>query len=610
MSEKHSQTDCEITSGPLCSFSPAVAEWFDDNFAAPTECQQRAWPLIQTRNAVLIAAPTGSGKTLAAFMCAIDDLVRRGVKGELEGKPYVLYISPLKALSNDIQRNLETPLQGIRERMFELGRPPVDILTFVRTGDTPPSMRAAMRRNPPHIIVTTPESFYILLTSDSGREMLSSIETVIVDEVHAVAGNKRGAHLALSLERLAELTEQPPVRIGLSATQKPTARIADFLVGNGEPCAVVDTGHVRERDLAIEIPDSPLGPVISGEVWAAVHTRLAQLIEAHTTTLVFVNTRRMAERIARHLSEQVGEEFVTSHHGSLSREQRLDAERRLKAGELRVLVATASLELGIDIGDIDLVCQIGITRSIAAFLQRVGRSGHGVGRIPKGRLFPTSRDELVEAVALLDAVRRGELDTLEIPEQPLDVLAQQMVAMLAGQEYGEQELYERVCRAYPYRQLPRGVFDDLVRMLPDGYSTRRGRRSAYLHRDGINHRLRARKGAKLTAVTCGGAIPDNASYEVRLEPSNTFIGTLDEDFAIESLAGDIFQLGNTSWRILRVESGTVRVEDAHGQPPNIPFWVGEAPARTAGFSHAVSRLRAELETHLDAGNEVARRWLI
>jgi len=440
---------------------------------------------------------------------------------------------------------------------------------------------------------------------------------VIVDEIHAIAGSKRGTHLALSLERLASLSAHPPVRIGLSATQKPLGAVADFLCGTraAEPCTIVDTGHIRHRDLALEIPSSPLEAVMAGEVWEETYDRLAQLIAEHRTTLVFVNTRRMAERAARHLSERVGDEFVTSHHGSMSREKRFDAEQRLKDGALKALVATASLELGIDIGEVDLVCQLGTTRSISTFLQRVGRSGHGLGRTPKGRIFPLSRDELVEAVALVAAVKKGELDRICIPEMALDVLSQQIVATLANEEWSEDALYDLLRGAWPYRSLAREKFDQVVRMLADGFATRRGRRSAYIYRDAVNHRLRARPGARLTAVTCGGAIPDAADYEVRADPGGTFVGTVDEDFAVESLAGDIFQLGNTSWRVLRVETGTVRVADAHGQPPNIPFWMGEAPARTPELSRALSRLRAQAEQIIegsarptDAVNSL-QRWL-
>ena len=590
-------------------FHPAVASWFHSSFVQATRCQHDAWPSIQAGRHTLITAPTGSGKTLAAFLAAIDGLIKEALAGPLPDTTCILYVSPLKALSNDIHRNLEAPLDGIRVELDRLGQDDPGIRTAVRTGDTPQAARAQMRRNPPHILVTTPESLYILLTSESGRKMLAGVRSVIVDEIHALAGCKRGSHLALSLERLRALVDGPLQRIGLSATVAPVDEVTRFLIGTDEAdCAIVDTGHVRRRDLCLELPDSPLSAVMSNEVWEEVYGRLAELASEHRTTLVFVNTRRMAERLAHHLSEHLGEEQVSSHHGSLSRAQRLAAEQRLKDGELKALVATASLELGIDIGDVDLVCQVGATRSITTFLQRIGRAGHQVGGVPRGRLFPLTRDELVEAAALLDAIRREELDRLIIPTQPLDVLAQQIVAEIACGERGEDELYALVRRAWPYRSLEREDFDAVLRMLTEGFSTRRGRRSTWLHRDAVNHRLRPRKGARLTAITCGGAIPDTADYEVRLEPGNTFVGTLDEDFAIESMAGDIFQLGNTSWRILRVESGTVRVEDARGAPPNIPFWFGEAPARTREFSHAVSRLRESLAM-LFPDRDVAAAWL-
>ena len=623
---------------PFTPFHPAVAGWFQATFNAPTAPQAEAWPAIRAGRHTLIAAPTGSGKTLAAFLAAIDSLVREGTVAPLTNETRVVYVSPLKALSNDIERNLQWPLAGIREQLKALNLPNVDIRVQVRTGDTTPGERAAMIKRPPHILVTTPESLYLLLTSESGRNMLATARTVIVDEIHAVAGSKRGSHLTLSLERLAALARPHALtRIGLSATQKPVEEIARFLVGSnafspsphpsatapgvalppasmqsspargeGEKkvdCVIVDSGHTRARDLALELPGAPLEAVMSGEVWEQVYDRLAELIRAHHTTLVFANTRRQVERVTLHLSERLGKENVGAHHGSLSKEQRLESEQRLKSGQLRALVATASLELGIDIGDVDLVCQLGSPHAIATFLQRVGRANHAVGGIPKGRLFPMSRDDLVECTALLDAVQRGELDRLIIPPKPLDVLAQQIVAEVAARDYGEDELYALARRAWPYRDLTRVEFDAVVHMLSEGYATRRGRRSAYLHRDAVNRRLRARKGARLTALTNGGAIPDNADYRVILEPAGLFIGTLNEDFAIESMSGDIFQLGNASYRILKVESGTVRVEDAKGAPPSIPFWLGEAPARTDELSHAVARLRATFDarlTHIDA----------
>jgi ATP-dependent helicase Lhr and Lhr-like helicase len=595
----------------LDTFHPAVAAWFSRTFDEPTEAQERAWPALAAGEHVLVAAPTGSGKTFAAFLSAIDQLVKEGLSGPLPDETRVLYVSPLKALSNDIQRNLEAPLNGIREELAALGLPDVEIRAVVRTGDTTQSERAGMRRRAPHIVVTTPESLYILLGSQSGRDMLSTCRTVIVDEIHAIAGNKRGAHLALSLERLQGLTGCRLTRVGLSATQKPVEEVAKFLTGAHEvPCTIVDSGHVRSRDLALEVPPSPLEAVMSGEVWTQVYDRVAALVLEHRTTLVFVNTRRMVERVARHLSERVGEENVAAHHGSLSKERRLNAEQRLKRGELKVLVATASLELGIDIGDVDLVCQIGSTRSINSFLQRVGRAGHSVGGTSKGRLFPLSRDELVECAALLEAVRRGELDRLKIPENALDVLAQQITAEVAAREWSEDELFSLLRGAYPYRNLARQEFDECVQMLAEGFSTRRGRRGALLHHDAVNKMLRPRKGARLTAITSGGAIPDNADYRVMLEPESIVVGSVNEDFAVESLQGDIFQLGNTSYKILRVERGTVRVEDAHGQPPSIPFWLGEAPGRTLELSAAVSGLRQEIQRRLEAEPGSALQWLM
>jgi ATP-dependent helicase Lhr and Lhr-like helicase len=594
----------------LDTFHPAVAAWFSRTFDEPTEAQTRAWPALAAGEHVLVAAPTGSGKTFAAFLSAIDQLVKEGLGGPLPDETRVVYVSPLKALSNDIQRNLEAPLNGIREELMALGLPDVEIRAAVRTGDTTQAERAGMRRRAPHIVVTTPESLYILLGSESGRAMLSTCRTLIVDEIHATAGNKRGAHLSLSLERLQALTGRSLTRVGLSATQKPIEEVAKFLTGaHPVPCTIVDSGHVRKRDLALEIPAAPLEAVMSGEVWTQVYDRLAALVAEHRTTLVFVNTRRMVERLARHLSERVGEENVAAHHGSLSKERRFNAEQRLKQGDLKVLVATASLELGIDIGDVDLVCQIGSTRSINSFLQRVGRAGHQVGGISKGRLFPLSRDELVECAALLHAVQRGELDHLKIPENALDVLAQQITAEVAAREWPEDELFALLRGAHPYRNLKREEFDECVAMLAQGFSTRRGRRAALLHHDSINKMLRARKGARLTAITSGGAIPDNADYRVMLEPESIIVGSVNEDFAVESLQGDIFQLGNTSYRILRVERGTVRVEDAHGQPPSIPFWLGEAPGRSMELSMSVSDLRKEIELRLGDDPPTALEWL-
>ncbi len=586
-------------------FHPIVAKWFERKFGSPTAPQQDGWPAIQGGAHTLIAAPTGSGKTLAAFLASLDQLFRLGMDGKLRDETYVVYVSPLKALSNDIHKNLEEPLTGIREAIKSETGHDIEVRSAVRTGDTPASERLAINKRPPHILVTTPESLYLLLTSVSGRKLLSTVRTLIVDEIHAVVGNRRGSHLALSMERLTALAGRPVQRIGLSATQKPIEDVAKFLVGNRDiakngkaHCKIINTGHRRDMDLAIELPKSPLEAVMSNEVWSEVYQRLAELVEAHRTTLIFVNTRRLAERVTAHLGDLLGRENVTSHHGSLSAKLRLDAENRLKRGQLKALVATASLELGIDIGSVDLVCQVGSIRSIATCLQRVGRAGHYRGGVPKGRLFPLTRDELVETVAVLQCIRHGELDRLHIPEKPRDVLAQQIVAASSAEEWTEDDLFKLVTTAYPYRQLSREEFVEILFMLNDGFSTKRGRRAALIHYDPINHRIRGRRGARLTALTSGGAIPDNSDYRVVVEPAQTFIGTVNEDFAVESLAGDIFQLGNASWKIIQILAGTVRVEDAHGQPPGIPFWLGEAPARTTELSRAISSLDENLEKHI------------
>jgi ATP-dependent Lhr-like helicase len=639
---------------------PIVSDWFVRRFGTPTEPQEQGWPHILAGHTTLISAPTGSGKTLAAFLACIDRLVRKALAGDLHDRTEVLYISPLKALGNDIQKNLEVPLGEILEMAGQRGLLMPEIRTAVRSGDTLMHERRAMLKRPPHILVTTPESLYILLTAEKSRAILRDVETVIVDEIHAVADDKRGAHLTLSLERLEAWTHRPPVRIGLSATQKPIEEIAHFLTGNGRPePVIVNVGHKRKLDLAVEVPASPLGPITTNEMWDEIYNRLVELIEQHRSTLIFVNTRRLAERVSHHLSERLGEDNVAAHHGSLSRKLRLTAENKLKAGQIRVLVATASLELGIDIGTVDLVAQISSPRAIAVALQRVGRSGHWRGAVPKGRLFATTRDELLECAALVRAIRQGDLDRLMIPEAPLDILAQQIVATCAAESgsthvaraprprtpeavseledpkvgpgeddlarvsadritpaaldpragvpaphdpgWDEDELFALVKRAYPYRNLSRETYEAVLEMLSEGIAARRGRYGAYIHRDRVNHKLRARRGSRLAAITSGGAIPETALFTVVAEPEGTVVGTLDEDFAVESNAGDIMLLGNSSWRIRRVEgkSGRVLVEDAHGAPPSVPFWLGEAPARTQELSLHLGELRQQISDKLE-----------
>jgi ATP-dependent Lhr-like helicase len=586
---------------------PIVRDWFAEHFGSATEPQARAWPAIRSDENVLISAPTGSGKTLAAFLICLDDLVRAGLDGSLPDTTQVLYVSPLKALSNDIHKNLDVPLSGIAALAGARGLMLPAIRTAVRTGDTPTSERQRMIKHPPHILVTTPESLFILLTADRSRQALRSVKTVIVDEIHAMADDKRGAHLALSLARLDDLVKKAggarPQRIGLSATVRPIETVARFLAPDEHAdVTVINHGHRRAMDLGVEVPQDELGPVASNEMWGEIYDRLTALITAHKTTLVFVNTRRLAERVAHNLAERLGEDAVLAHHGSLSRKLRLTAEEKLKTGKLKAVVATASLELGIDIGTVDLVCQIGSPRSIAVALQRIGRSGHQVEHTtrPKGRIFATTRDELIECAALMRAISQGELDRLLVPATPLDVMGQQIVAMAAAEDWQESDLFALIRRAYCYAGLTRADFDAVIDMLSEGISTKRGRSGAFLHRDRVHGVVRGRRGARLAAITSGGAIPDNAQFLVLAEPDETVVGTLDEDFAVESMAGDIFMLGSTSWRIRRVESGRVRVEDAKGAAPTIPFWRGEAPGRTWELSTAVSELRSKILDLADA----------
>ena len=592
-------------------FHPIISDWFSSCVGQPTDVQVQAWPAIQSGSDALIAAPTGSGKTLAAFLSCIDQLFKQALNRELDDHTHVLYVSPLKALSNDIQKNLQKPLAEIGQLALQAGLLMPELRVLVRTGDTPMAERQQMLKRPPHILVTTPESLFILLTAEKSRRLLQTVRTVIVDEIHALAPNKRGAHFALSLERLEALTLSKPQRIGLSATQRPIELVADYLVGARPRPRIIDVGHRRALDLAVEVPKDELSAIATNAIWSDVYDRVAELVRQHRSTLVFVNTRRLAERVSHYLEERLkdlGPDVVAAHHGSLSRQIRLSAEERLKSGTTRVVIATASLELGIDVGTVDLVCQIGSPRAIATTLQRIGRAGHWINAIPKGRLFAMTRDELLECAALVRAIHAGVLDRIEIPPAPLDILAQQLVAAAAPQTWSEADLFALCRRAYPYRDLSRGEFDAVVRMLADGIATQRGRGLAYLYHDRVNHRLKGRRGARLAAITSGGAIPDTANYAVVAEPDGTVVGSVDEDFAVESLAGDIMLLGNTSWRIKGVEAGKVRVEDAQGAPPNIPFWRGEAPSRTAELSAEVAELRQGIAERADS-SVPAIQWL-
>jgi ATP-dependent helicase Lhr and Lhr-like helicase len=584
------------------TFHPLVAEWFAERFGRPTEPQTQGWPLIQAGGDTLICAPTGSGKTLAAFLMCLDGLVRRATTSTLPEETLVVYVSPLKALTNDVRKNLELPLAELTARAQERGLPLQPITTAVRTGDTTAAERQRMLRRPPHVLVTTPESLFILLTAEKSRAFFGRVSTIIVDEIHAMANSKRGSHLMLTLARLDHLVVanggQKPQRVGLSATIRPLERIANFL---SPTASIVDIGSRRTMDVSVEIPSDELGAVASGEMWGEIYDDVAEMILANRTTLVFVPTRRMSERVAFALTQRLGDGIVMPHHGSLAREARFEAEDRLKNGALRAVVATASLELGIDIGTVDLVVQLGSPRSIATALQRVGRSGHWVGAMPRGRLFATTRDELLECAALVRSLRGGAMDALPIPSAPLDILAQHLVAACAAHEWNADAFYALVRTAYPYRDLPRSDFDEVVSLVADGVATSRGRSGTFLHYDRVNGMLRARRGARLAAITCGGAIPDTANYTVVAEPDGHVVGTLDEDFAVESMAGDVFLLGTTSWKIRRVERGVVRVENAHGAPPSIPFWNGEGLGRTIELSDEVSSLRSAIDERDDAG---------
>jgi len=568
-------------------FNPIINQWFTQTFKQPTPVQAASWEQIATGQDVLLSAPTGSGKTLAAFLSAIDQLFVAGADQTTGLK--VVYVSPLKALSNDININLQQPLAAINQ----LATGGTQITSAVWTGDTESYQREKIKKQPPHILVTTPESLFNILTSKAGREMMGGVETVIVDEIHALAPNKRGAHLLLTLMRLEALTYKRPQRIAISATQRPIEKMQHYVL-HPEHSVAVNLGHKRDMSLSIELPESPLAAIMSNEQWGEIYQQLAEQIKAHKTTLVFVNNRRLAERVAKHLAERVGEEWVTAHHGSLAKEHRLQAEQALKAGKLKAIVATASLELGIDIGDVDLVCQLGSPGSVQAFLQRVGRSGHGVDRTPKGQIYPLTIDDLLEATAMLKAIDNDALELTAFPHQPLDVLAQQIVAEVSQRPWPAKQLHQLMTGASIYKDLSAEAFQQVVQMLADGYSGRSTFKKALIFYDETTDEIRPRKAAALTALLNGGTIPEQFDYDVRLMPDDLKIGTLNEDFSFESIPGDIFQLGNHSYRILKVQTGTVFVEDAAGQPPNIPFWFGVQMWRSDVLSEAVSDLRAEL----------------
>ncbi|WP_245537998.1 DEAD/DEAH box helicase [Rubinisphaera brasiliensis] len=647
---------------PLELFHPVISEWFSSRFPEPSEPQKAGWPVIAAGGPALIAAPTGSGKTLTAFLAIIDRLFRRAVAGQLQDELHCVYVSPLRALSNDMHKNLAEPLREIQELAEKRGYRVPEIRIGLRTGDTPSSERAKFVKNPPHILVTTPESLYLLMTAQKSRERLRTTQTVIVDEIHALVPDKRGAHLSLTLERLEAICGpanhwKPLQRIGLSATQKPIDLVANFLLGREHraqprrpvaweagptaafchkqrslfkddepapsesaiatessqlpPLEIINIGHARELDLAIETPPSPLSAVCSHEQWAEINARVVELINSHRSTLIFVNTRRMAERVSHQLTELLGEEQVSSHHGSLAAEIRLETEQRLKTGQLKAVVATASLELGIDVGYIDLVIQLGSPDGIAKFLQRIGRSGHSLGLTPKGRLFALTRDEAVECMGLIRAVKAGRLDAIGCRNAPLDVMAQQIVAEIAADEWDTDALFEVIRHAWPYRDLERKDFDDVVQYLAEGVTQTSGRGRAYLHHDQVQRRLRPRRNARIVAVNNAGSIPDIGSYRVVAEPDNVVVGSVDEDFAVESQAGDVFLLGNTSWRLKHLRGNDVTVVDAQGAPPTVPFWRGESPGRTLELSAEVSRLREDIEQQLIDGKSQPKivTWL-
>jgi ATP-dependent Lhr-like helicase len=587
-------------------FLPFVRRWFGQTFSEPTVAQREGWPAIASGCDTLIVAPTGSGKTLATFLWALDHLHRLGLEGRLGDRVYVVYVSPLRALNNDIEKNLREPLAGLRAAALADGLRPPEVRVAVRTGDTLAAQRQAMTRRPPHILITTPESLYILLTAERFRPALAQARFVIVDEIHALLGGKRGSHLALSLERLQALVEarEPgarPQRIGCSATVRPIEEALAFLTGaTGREARVIDAGFSRALDLEVVAPVDDFLTASSDTIWDSALQQLAELVQAHRTTLVFAQSRRAAERLARDLNDRIGDGRVAAHHGSLSRRARLEAENRLKNGELQALVATSSLELGIDVGAIDLVVQVQSPRNVAAGLQRVGRAGHQLGSVSKGRILVTKGEELMEAAAVVRSIRERTLDRMVMPEAPLDVLAQQIVAAVAAESITVDVLYARFRQAAPYRSLGREDFMSVVQALSEPLPAEVKGVTPRLLWDRVNDRLHARRGSRFLALTSGGTIPDAGLYDVFVADTDLKVGTLDEEFVTESLPGDVFLLGSNPWRIVKVRAGRVLVEDARGMSPTIPFWKGEHPSRSYELGLAVGRLRRDAAERLDA----------
>jgi ATP-dependent helicase Lhr and Lhr-like helicase len=606
------------------AFLPFVHRWFGDTFSEATRPQREGWEAIASGRDTLIVAPTGSGKTLAAFLWALDHLHRLGLEGRLEDRVYVVYVSPLRALNNDIEKNLREPLAGIRAAAAAQGLALPEVRVAVRTGDTLAAARQAMTRRPPHVLITTPESLYILLTSQGFRPALARARFVIVDEVHALMANKRGAHLALSLERLQALVQDGagarPQRIGLSATVRPVEDALAFLTGaTARDPVLIDAGFSRDLDVQVVSPVDDFLTATSDTVWDAALQQIAELVQAHRTTLVFAQSRRAAERLARDLNDRIPDDpvapfgpgeseggvapfgkKVAAHHGSLSRRARLEAESRLKAGELRALVATSSLELGIDVGAIDLVVQVQSPRNVAAALQRVGRAGHLLSRTSKGRIVVTKGEELMEAAAVVRTIREGQLDRIAMPEAPLDVLAQQIVAAVAAESLPVDTLHARFVNAAPYRSLSRETFVEVVRAVAEPLPLEVKGVAPRILWDRVNDRLHARRGSRFLALTAGGTIPDAGLLDVYVAETDLKVGTLDEEFVTESLPGDVFLLGSHAWRIAKVRADRVLVEDAQGMSPTIPFWKGEHPSRSWDLGLAVGRLRRDAADRLDA----------